>query len=65
MQSKWNTCPQVPKAILRPFSLFGEGFAYVRNSLIMMREIKDTGDIQCSYDIRRCELMALINLIFD
>ena len=28
MQSKWKTWPQQPKAMLRPFSLFGEGFAW-------------------------------------
>ena len=28
MQSKWKTWPQQPKAIERPFSLFGDGFAW-------------------------------------
>jgi hypothetical protein len=28
MQSKWKTCPQHPKAIERPFSLFGLGLAW-------------------------------------
>ena len=28
MQSRWKTWPQQPKAIERPFSLFGEGFAW-------------------------------------
>jgi len=30
IQSRWNTCPHVPNAILRPFSLFGDGLAYVK-----------------------------------
>ena len=28
MQSRWKTWPQQPKAIDKPFSLFGEGFAW-------------------------------------
>lgn len=27
MQSRWNTCPHVPNAMLSPFSLFGDGLA--------------------------------------
>ncbi len=29
MQSRWKTCPQVPNAMLSPFSLFGEGLALI------------------------------------
>ena len=28
MQSRWKTWPQQPKAIDKPFSLFGDGFAW-------------------------------------
>jgi hypothetical protein len=28
MQSRWKTWPQQPKAMDRPFSLFGDGFAW-------------------------------------
>ncbi len=28
IQSRWNTCPQQPNAMERPFSLFGDGLAW-------------------------------------
>ena len=41
-QSKWNTCPQLPKAILNPFSLLVVGEAwysiYIKNLTILILE---------------------------
>ena len=41
MQSRWNTCPQHPNAIDRPFSLFGDGFAWysIEGSFRELRQI--------------------------
>jgi hypothetical protein len=41
MQSRWKTWPQQPKAMDRPFSLFGDGFAWysIEGSFRELRQI--------------------------
>ena len=62
MQSKWKTWPQQPKAMLRPFSLLGLGFAWYSidgsfNEFLQMAQVS----AQMSQDhMQTCASMAFM-----
>jgi hypothetical protein len=61
MQSKWKTWPQQPKAIERPFSLFGDGFAWysMLGSLSEFRQMAQVSAQMSQDHMQTCVCVAL------
>ena len=62
MQSKWKTWPQQPKAIERPFSLFGDGFAWysIDGSLSEFRQMAQVSAQMSQDHMQTCASMAFL-----